>query len=126
MHYNLFHLAERGVWPDLAVIDGFESMEGRGPAWGTPLATRLALASRDPLAADVVGTTIMGFDPGRILYLKAMTEAGIGPGRSGQDPHGRRPARGVPVQVQGRREDGRDLSIDPGGRRHRAGSKERP
>ena len=72
----------RGVWPDLAVIDGFESMEGHGPAWGTPLATRLALASTDPLAADVVGTTIMGFDPGRILYLKAMTEAGLGQGDS--------------------------------------------
>ena len=80
MHYNLFHLAERGVWPDLAVIDGFESMEGRGPAWGTPLATRLALASRDPLAADIVGTTIMGFDPSRILYLKAMADAGLGQG----------------------------------------------
>jgi uncharacterized protein (DUF362 family) len=84
MHYNLFHLAERGVWPDLAVIDGFESMEGDGPAWGTPLATRLALASRDPLAADVVGTTIMGFDPGRILYLKAMAEAGMGQGDLGK------------------------------------------
>jgi uncharacterized protein (DUF362 family) len=84
MHYNLFHLAERGVWPDLAVIDGFESMEGRGPAWGTPLATRLALASRDPLAADVVGTTIMGFNPGRILYLKSMSEAGMGQGDLGK------------------------------------------
>jgi uncharacterized protein (DUF362 family) len=80
MHYNLFHLAERGVWPGLAVIDGFESMEGHGPAWGTPLATRLALASRDPLAADIVGTTIMGFDPARILYLKAMADAGMGQG----------------------------------------------
>jgi uncharacterized protein (DUF362 family) len=80
MHYNLFHLAERGVWPDLAVIDGFESMEGHGPAWGTPLATRLALASADPLAADVAGTTLMGFDPARILYLQAMTEAGMGQG----------------------------------------------
>jgi uncharacterized protein (DUF362 family) len=78
MHYNLFHLAERGVWPELAVIDGFESMEGHGPAWGTPLATRLALASADPLAADVAGTAIMGFDPARILYLKAMAEAGLG------------------------------------------------
>jgi uncharacterized protein (DUF362 family) len=84
MHYNLFHLAERGVWPDLAVIDGFESMEGRGPAWGTPLATRLAMASRDPLAADIVGTTIMGFDPGRILYLKAMADAGMGQGDPGK------------------------------------------
>ena len=84
MHYNLFHLAEQGVWPDLAVIDGFESMEGHGPAWGTPLATRLALAARDPLAADVVGTTIMGFDPGRILYLKAMADAGMGRGDLGK------------------------------------------
>ena len=77
MHFNLFHMAHR-VWPDLAVIDGFESMEGRGPAWGTPLDTRLALASRDPLAADLVGTKIMGFDSSRILYLKAMAEAGMG------------------------------------------------
>jgi uncharacterized protein (DUF362 family) len=80
MHYNLFHLAERGVWPDLAVIDGFESMEGHGPAWGTLLATRLALASADPLAADFAGTTIMGFDPNRILYLRAMADAGMGQG----------------------------------------------
>ena len=77
MHFNLFHMAQR-VWPDLAVIDGFESMEGDGPAWGTPLETRLALASRDPLAADVVGTRIMGFDPGRLIYLKSMAEAGMG------------------------------------------------
>ncbi len=74
------------TWPNRASgptwrsSTAFESMEGHGPAWGTPLATRLALASRDPLAADVVGTTIMGFDPGRILYLKAMTEAGMGQG----------------------------------------------
>lgn len=77
MHYNLFHMAQR-VWPDLAVIDGFESMEGDGPAWGTPLDTRLALASRDPLAADVVGTRIMGFDSGRLTFLKLMSEAGMG------------------------------------------------
>jgi len=77
MHFNLFHMARR-VWPDLAVIDAFESMEGEGPAWGTPLDTRLAIASSDPLAADVVGARIMGFDPGRILYLKAMAEAGMG------------------------------------------------
>ncbi len=77
MHFNLFHMARR-VWPDLAVIDGFESMEGDGPAWGTPHETRLALASRDPLAADIIGTRIMGFDPGRLISLKAMAEAGMG------------------------------------------------
>jgi uncharacterized protein (DUF362 family) len=79
LHFNLFHVAQK-VYPDLAVIDGFESMEGDGPAWGTPFDSRVALASLDPLAADVVGTKIMGFDPQKILYLSAMTKAGMGQG----------------------------------------------
>ncbi len=79
LHFNLFHVAQK-VYPDLAVIDGFESMEGDGPAWGTPFASKVALASLDALAADVVGTKIMGFDATKILYLSAMTEAGMGQG----------------------------------------------
>jgi uncharacterized protein (DUF362 family) len=79
LHFNLFHVAQK-VWPDLAVIDGYESMEGEGPAWGTPFDSRVAVASLDALAADVVGTKIMGFDPQRILYLAAMTKAGMGQG----------------------------------------------
>lgn len=63
-----------------AVIDGFESMEGDGPAWGTPFDSRVAIASLDALAADVVGTTVMGFDAQKILYLSAMTKAGMGQG----------------------------------------------
>jgi uncharacterized protein (DUF362 family) len=91
MHFNLFHMAQR-VWPDVAVIDGFESMEGRGPAWGTPLDTRLAIASRDPLAADWIGTRVMGFDPARILYLKALAEA-----RPGAFDLGKIPLLGTPL-----------------------------
>jgi uncharacterized protein (DUF362 family) len=79
LHFNLFHVAQQ-VFPDLAVIDGFESMEGDGPASGTPFDSRVAIASLDSLAADVVGTRIMGFDPGKILYLAAMTKAGMGQG----------------------------------------------
>ncbi len=79
LHFNLVHLAHR-VYPDLAVIDGFEAMEGDGPAWGTPVEARLALASPDPLAADVTATRIMGFDPKTVLYLSAMAEAGLGQG----------------------------------------------
>jgi len=78
-HFNMFHIAQE-VFPDLAVIDGFESMEGNGPAWGTPFSSRVALASLDALAADTVATQIMGFDPKRVLYLSAMTEAGMGQG----------------------------------------------
>lgn len=78
-HYNMFHIA-REVYPELAVIDGFEAMEGNGPAWGTPFNSRIAIASLDALAADTLATTIMGFDPKRVLYLSAMTEAGYGQG----------------------------------------------
>ncbi|MCK4466605.1 MAG: DUF362 domain-containing protein, partial [Bacteroidales bacterium] len=78
-HFNMFHIAQE-VYPDLAVIDGFEAMEGNGPAWGTPFNSRIAIASLDALAADTLATKIMGFDPKRVLYLSAMMEAGYGQG----------------------------------------------
>jgi len=61
-------------------FDGFEAMEGNGPSWGTPFDSRIAIASLDALAADTLATKIMGFDPKRVLYLSAMTEAGYGQG----------------------------------------------
>ncbi len=79
LHYNMFHLAQQ-IYPDLAVIDGFEAMEGEGPTMGTPFDARIALASRDPLAADTLATKIMGFEPTRIMYLSAMNQAGMGQG----------------------------------------------
>jgi uncharacterized protein (DUF362 family) len=78
-HFNMFHIAQ-DVFPDLAVIDGFEAMEGDGPAWGTPFPARVALASLDAVAADTVATKVMGFDPGRVLYLASMSRAGMGQG----------------------------------------------
>ena len=37
-----------------SVIDGFEGMEGNGPKSGTPVASRIALASTDYVAVDRV------------------------------------------------------------------------
>lgn len=79
LHFNMFHLAQQ-IYPDLAVIDGFEAMEGDGPTRGTPFDSRVALASRDALAADTLATKIMGFDPTRIMYLSTLNEAGMGQG----------------------------------------------
>ncbi|HIJ53525.1 MAG TPA: DUF362 domain-containing protein [Planctomycetes bacterium] len=79
LHYNMFHLAQE-IYPDLGVIDGFVAMEGNGPTSGTPVDTRIALASMDPLAMDILATKIMGFDPEKIMYLTAMAEAGMGQG----------------------------------------------
>jgi uncharacterized protein (DUF362 family) len=77
LHFNMFHLAQQ-IYPDLGVIDGFVGMEGNGPVGGTPVDARLALASLDPLALDVMTTKLMGFDPSQIMYLNAMAEAGMG------------------------------------------------
>jgi len=79
LHFNMFHLAQE-IYPDLGVIDGFVAMEGKGPVGGTPVDARLALASRDPLAMDMLATKLMGFDPGKIMYLTSLAEAGFGQG----------------------------------------------
>jgi len=79
LNYNMFHLAQE-IYPDLGVIDGFIAMEGNGPTGGTPVDTRLALASLDPLAMDTLATKLMGFDPSQIMYLAAFAEAGMGQG----------------------------------------------
>lgn len=79
LNYNMFHLAQE-IYPDLGVIDGFEAMEGDGPTNGTPVDARIALASLDPLALDMLTTKLMGFDPTQIMYLASMAEAGMGQG----------------------------------------------
>ncbi len=44
-------------------------MEGDGPIRGTPVESRLAIAGTDFLAADRVGTELMGFDFSKIGHL---------------------------------------------------------
>jgi len=51
INYNLFTLSAK-LHPNLAVIDGYEGMEGNGPIDGTPVEQRVCVASMDWLAAD--------------------------------------------------------------------------
>ena len=60
------------------VIDGYEGMEGNGPASGTPVPTRVAIASADYIAADRVGLEVMGIDPKWIGYLNVCGQFGLG------------------------------------------------
>jgi uncharacterized protein (DUF362 family) len=57
------------VWPHVAVIDGFEAMEGPGPTKGDPVDWRVALVGTDALAVDALTARLMGFDPNEIGYL---------------------------------------------------------
>jgi uncharacterized protein (DUF362 family) len=79
INLNLALLAPLVV-PHLAVIDGFEAMEGNGPSNGTPVSLHVALASADALAADTVGTTLMGFDVDQVGYLHYCKTTKLGTG----------------------------------------------
>jgi uncharacterized protein (DUF362 family) len=74
-NYNLFTMASR-LHPHLAVIDGYEGMEGKGPTDGTPVDHKVCVASLDWLAADRVATELMGIDFGHIGYLTYCTQSG--------------------------------------------------
>jgi uncharacterized protein (DUF362 family) len=78
-HYNMLLTAQKiqPYW-GLAVIDGFEGMEGKGPAWGTPVESHIAIASTDFIAADRVGLEAMGIDPMWVGYLRYCAQFGLG------------------------------------------------
>jgi uncharacterized protein (DUF362 family) len=77
IHYNLAALAPR-LHPHLAVIDGFEGMEGEGPVDGTPVDHRVCVVSTDWLAADTVGAELMGLGIGKVGHLTYAAQAGLG------------------------------------------------
>jgi len=79
LFYNLFLMSQH-VYPDLAVIDGFQGMEGKGPVGGQLVDSRVAVTGLDALATDVTATRVMGLDPDIVPYFNFMKEAGIGQG----------------------------------------------
>jgi uncharacterized protein (DUF362 family) len=78
-HYNMLVTAQR-LQPQwgVALIDGFEGMEGNGPGNGTPVASHVAIASTDFIAADRVGLQVMGINPEWVGYLGYCGQAGVG------------------------------------------------
>ena len=79
IHYNMLLTAQK-LQPNwgAAVIDGFEGMEGNGPSSGTPVESRLAIASTDYIAADRVAVETMGINPDWVGYLGYCSQAGLG------------------------------------------------
>jgi uncharacterized protein (DUF362 family) len=76
-HYNMMVTATRLNW-GASLIDGFEGMEGNGPNSGTPVPSRIALASTDFVAADRVAAETMSIDPEWLGYVKYCGELGLG------------------------------------------------
>ncbi|SNB64282.1 DUF362 domain-containing protein [Thermoflexus hugenholtzii] len=82
--------------PVVSVIDGVIGMEGDGPLFGTPVPHGVLLVGADPLAVDVIGARLMGFDPEEIEHLHWGIWAGIGQGV-------RIEVRGAPLEALRRR-----------------------
>ena len=79
VHYNMLVTAQAmAPYWGVAVIDGYEGMEGNGPGQGTPVASRMAIASTDFVAADRVGVECMGVDPEWVGYLRYCGQLGVG------------------------------------------------
>ncbi len=78
-NYNMMVTAQKMApfW-GAAVIDGFEGMEGNGPGGGTPVPSRLAVASTDFVAADRVAAECMGVNPLWIAHLQWCWQVGLG------------------------------------------------
>ncbi|MBT4482179.1 MAG: DUF362 domain-containing protein [Candidatus Latescibacteria bacterium] len=78
LSYNMFTLALAGVRPDLAVIDGVQSIEGNGPWNGDVVDHGVVVASTDFVAADRLCTELIGIDPFYMKYLEWCGNAGMG------------------------------------------------
>jgi len=78
-HYNMLLTAQK-LQPNwgVALIDGYEGMEGAGPGDGTLVPSHVAIASTDYVAADRVGLEVMGVNPDWVGYLRYCAEAGLG------------------------------------------------
>jgi uncharacterized protein (DUF362 family) len=79
LNYNLFALAQT-LHPHLAVIDGFDGMEGYGPTRGTAVDHRVCVVGTDWLAADRVAVELMGIDFAKVGYLNYCAQANLGEG----------------------------------------------
>jgi len=77
VNYNLYALAPK-LHPNLAVIDGYQGMQGNGPVGGTPVDHKVCVAGLDWLAADRVAVELMGIDYATVGYLNYCAKAGMG------------------------------------------------
>ncbi|MGA1876071.1 MAG: DUF362 domain-containing protein [bacterium] len=62
----------------LAITAGHPAMVGTGPIGGHTAETGLVIASTDPLAADVAGAKILGFELQAVRHLWEASRIGIG------------------------------------------------
>ena len=77
MHSFIAAMAKR--FPiHLAITVGHPAMIASGPLGGYAVETGLVIASTDPVAADVVGAKLLGFNPQAVRHLWEAGRLGVG------------------------------------------------
>ncbi|HEU0003886.1 MAG TPA: DUF362 domain-containing protein, partial [Ktedonobacteraceae bacterium] len=64
----------RGIKPDLSIVDGSIGQDGEGPLYGDKADLRVLVAGRDSLAVDLVCCQLVGVRPRAIPHLKLALE----------------------------------------------------
>jgi len=67
--------------PDLNLVDAVVSRDGTGFRQGNNRPLGVVLAGINQASVDTVGTTLMGFNPADLTYLRVAGERGMGPTR---------------------------------------------
>jgi uncharacterized protein (DUF362 family) len=79
MHSFIAAMAKRFP-PQLAIIAAHPALIGLGPIGGYPVHAGMIVASKDPLAADVVGAQLLGFNTQGVRHLWEAQRLGVGEG----------------------------------------------
>jgi len=65
------------VLPHFFLMDGITGMEGRGPGQGTPVQTEVLIGSTNPVALDIIASTIAGYNPMDIPTTSIAVKRGL-------------------------------------------------
>jgi uncharacterized protein (DUF362 family)/NAD-dependent dihydropyrimidine dehydrogenase PreA subunit len=66
--------------PSLIIMDGVVGMDGPGPSGGNPRQVGAILAAQDPVAMDVVATTMVKMEPMKVPVIERAVARGISTG----------------------------------------------
>jgi len=64
----------RGIKPDLTIVDGSVGQDGEGPLYGEQADLQVLVAGRNSLAVDLVCCQLVGVKPGAIAHLRLALE----------------------------------------------------
>ncbi len=67
------------IRPGLTICDGIVGMEGDGPSWGKRKILGLVAASSNTFLLDFLISSLIGFDPSEVYYLKQAMHEGLCP-----------------------------------------------